>query len=55
MNHPVWESILDDEVDDPSAFPVEPLPVTYLDPRFVATRVRLANEKDVWAMLFNVY
>jgi hypothetical protein len=52
--HPVWETILDDEADDPSDFPVDPLPVTNLDSRFVATRVRLANEKQVWAMLFNV-
>jgi hypothetical protein len=52
--HPVWETILEDEADDPSCFPVEPLPVTNLDSRFVATRVRLANEKHVWAMLFNV-
>ena len=52
--HPVWETILDDEADDPSAFPVQPLPVINLDSRFVATRVRLANERLVWAMLFNV-
>jgi len=52
--HPVWETILDDEADEASDFPVEPLPVTNLDARFVATRVRLANGKLVWAMLFNV-
>ena len=53
--HPVWETILDDEADDPSVFPVQPLPVINLDSRFVATRVRLANEMLVWAMLFNVH
>ena len=52
--HPVWETILDDEAKDPSEFPVRQLPVTNLDSRFVATRVRLASEKLVWAMLFNV-
>jgi hypothetical protein len=52
--HPVWETILDDEADDPSVFPVQPLPVINLDSRFVATRVRLANEQLVRAMLFNV-
>lgn len=52
--HPVWESILNDQADEVSAFPVELLPVTHLDLRFVATRVRLANEKLVWAMLFNI-
>jgi hypothetical protein len=52
--HPVWETILDDEADDPSVFPVDALPVTNLGSRFVATRVHLANGKQVWAMLFNV-
>jgi hypothetical protein len=52
--HPVWETILDDEADDPSVFPVDSLPVTNLDSRFVATCVRLENGKQVWAMLFGV-
>lgn len=52
--HSVWEAILDDEADEPSVFPVQPLPVIKLDSRFIATRVRLANEHITWAMLFNV-
>jgi hypothetical protein len=52
--HPVWEAILDDEADEPSVFPIESLPVTNLDSRFAATRMRLANGKHLWTMLFNV-
>src|SRR5271167_3635087 len=52
--NPVWEAILDDEADDPSVFPVQPLPVTSLKGRFVATRVQLANGALHWAMLFDV-
>ncbi len=53
--HPVWEMILDDEADeDPSVFPIDSLPVASLDSRCVATRVRLANGTQRWAMLHNV-
>ena len=52
--HPVWEDILDDGADDPSVFPVEPMPVADLARRFVGTCVKLANGSFVWAMLFNL-
>lgn len=51
---PVWEDILDDEADDPSAFPVTQMPVSSLERRFVAARVKLANGNWLWAMIFNL-
>jgi hypothetical protein len=51
---PVWEDILDDEADDPSAFPVTQMPVSSLERRFVAARVKLANGNLLWAMIFNL-
>ena len=50
--HPVWESILDDEADELSVFPVRLLPVADLEGRFVGTRMHLANGDLHWAMLF---
>jgi hypothetical protein len=51
--HPVWELSNDDE-DEMSVLPVDPTPVTSLMNRFVATRVRLANGRSVWACVWNV-
>jgi hypothetical protein len=50
--YPVWQSI--EAKDDPSAFPIESLPVANLAGRFVGTRVRLANGNHAWAMLLGV-
>lgn len=52
--HPVWESILDDEADELSVFPVRQVPVAHLEGRFVGTRVQLANGDLHWAMLFHL-
>ncbi len=52
QQHPVWESILDDEADELSVFPVGLLPVADLEGRFMGTRVQLANGDLHWAMLF---
>jgi hypothetical protein len=53
--HPVWESILDDEADELSVFPVRDLPVADLEGRFVGTRVQFANGDLHWAMLFYLH
>jgi len=52
--HPIWETLVDDDADDPSVFPIDTLPVTHLTGRLVGTRVKLANGDRLWAMLFNL-
>ena len=52
--HPIWETLVDDDADDPSVFPIDTLPVTDLTGRLVGTRVKLANGDRLWAMLFNL-
>lgn len=52
--HPIWETLVDDDADDPSVFPIDTLPVTHLTGRLVGTRVQLANGDRLWAMLFNL-
>jgi hypothetical protein len=52
--HAVWESILDDDADEVSVFPVTQLPVSDLTGKVVGTRVRLANGNLVWATILNL-
>lgn len=51
MRHPVWESIIDNEADEVSVFPVTQLPVSDLGLRTIGTRVKLANGNLFWAMI----
>lgn len=52
--HPVWESVLDDEADEVSVFPVVGLPVSDFGSRVIGSRVRLANGSLVWAMIMGL-
>lgn len=52
--HPVWEFLNDDELDETAVRPVKKLPVDSLGNRVVGTKVVLANGKRVWATVCNV-
>jgi hypothetical protein len=51
--HPVWEFLIDHEIDETMVRPVESIPVESLDNRVLGCQVRLANGIEVWAMIGN--
>ena len=52
--HPVWEFVLEPNVDDTAVRPVERLPVATLMGKVVGTRVRLANGNHQWGTVCNL-
>jgi hypothetical protein len=51
--HPVWEYLLDHEIDETMVQPVQQLPVETLDHRVVGAPVRLGSGLEVWALVGN--
>jgi hypothetical protein len=52
--HPVWMFVGSDVAGETVVRPVKRLPVANVSGKLIGTKVRLANEKEVWALLGNL-
>jgi hypothetical protein len=52
--HPVWEFVNDDTLDETAVRPVESIPVPTLCGKVVGTMVQFSNRSIVWATLGNI-